>query len=80
MNLQEVKQLPRKKPIQSVPTRWNSTLHMLQCILENKPAVVVFLNTRTDLQKINEEDWRLISGLIKILEPLEKVIIKHFAK
>lgn len=78
MDLQQVKLLTRKKPIQAVPTRWNSSFYMLEYILENKAAIQAFIPTKPTLAKFNDEEWKIIDGLIKILDSLEKVNIVLF--
>ena len=64
--------------IQSCPTRWNSTLDMLERLLELRSAVVVIMSDRTLFnskiakdQELLEEDWEKIEILVTLLKPLK---------
>ncbi|XP_060846565.1 E3 SUMO-protein ligase ZBED1-like, partial [Rhopalosiphum padi] len=63
---------------QSCPTRWNSTLDMLERSLELLSAVVVIMSDRTLFnskiakdQELLEEDWEKIEILVTLLKPLK---------
>lgn len=70
--------LPEVKLIQSVKTRWNSVYFMLQRLLQQKVAVEQVINdnnstpvARAIAMEISAAEWRIISDLISILEPLQ---------
>ena len=62
------------KLIQDVETRWNSSLYMLQRIVEQEEAIrtTLCLLNRNDLV-ISCEDVEVITGIVEILEPFEAV-------
>lgn len=62
--------------VQSCPTRWNSTLGMLERLLEFRSAVVVIISDRTLFNSkiakdLLEEDWEKIEILVTLLKPLK---------
>ncbi|EZA58810.1 Zinc finger BED domain-containing protein [Ooceraea biroi] len=75
---QEQLGLPQLKLIQSVRTRWNSDLHMIERLVENRGAIMAVLADRTvttHLQvknlEVTEHEWRILENLIPVLKPLE---------
>ncbi|XP_047103747.1 E3 SUMO-protein ligase ZBED1-like, partial [Schistocerca piceifrons] len=65
-----------KKLIQDLPTRWNSTLFMLERIVELSEAVkitVALCNRPTDLPSLSNDEWEICSELCSILKPFEQV-------
>ncbi|CAG9840808.1 unnamed protein product [Diabrotica balteata] len=63
-----------KKLIQEVPTRWNSTYFMNQRIFELKDAVkttIALINK--NIPVLSEDEWKICSELVMILEPFEEV-------
>ncbi len=63
--------LPKKKLIQNVPTRWNSTFHLLQRLLEMKNAIVLYA-TDYNLQVPTANEWKLMENVIRLLQPFEE--------
>lgn len=64
--------------VQSCPTRWNSTLDMLERLLELRSNAVVIISDRTLFnskiakdQELLEEDWEKIEILVTLLKPLK---------
>lgn len=64
--------------VQSCPTRWNSTLDMLERLLELRSAVVVIMSDRTLFnskiakdQELLEENWEKLEILVTLLKPLK---------
>ena len=58
-----------KRPPLDVPTRWNSTYHMLKCALEYERAFEAL--TREDSQYVHEplvEEWKMAKKLCDILK------------
>jgi len=67
--------LPSHCPIQDEPTRWNSTLYMLQRFDEQKRAlfdVIIDQNNFKLIKDVNNDDLVLITEFIKILIPFEE--------
>lgn len=62
--------LPEHNIIQAVPTRWNSTLHMLQRMLEQKRALTIYFG---EFAGPTAHQWDLVSDLIETLLPIEEV-------
>lgn len=63
--------LPQHRITQAVPTRWNSTLHML----EQKRALDVYAGDHGKISTLSADQWALISNLIATLGPLEQVTL-----
>ncbi|XP_047100318.1 zinc finger BED domain-containing protein 4-like [Schistocerca piceifrons] len=58
-----------KKLVQEVPTRWNSTLCMLERIVEIKDAV----KTSLDFEQLTDDEWNICSELCSALTPFVQV-------
>ncbi|KAL7852785.1 hypothetical protein SRHO_G00185700 [Serrasalmus rhombeus] len=67
MAIQEGLGLPQHGIIQAVPTRWNSTLHMLQRMLEQKRALSVYSGEHGTFASLSAEQWDIISNLVDTL-------------
>lgn len=63
--------------ILDVPTRWNSTLHMLERAHCLQLAYNMYVDHETALHdcKIDINDWLIIEDLIKLLKPLEEATV-----
>ncbi|XP_056144388.1 zinc finger BED domain-containing protein 4-like [Lampris incognitus] len=68
--------LPEHNIIQAVPTRWNSTLHMLQRMLEQKRALTIYCGEHGGFAGPNAHQWDLVSNLIETLLPIEEVTLQ----
>ncbi|XP_026481047.1 zinc finger BED domain-containing protein 1-like [Ctenocephalides felis] len=75
---QDQLQLPVHKLINKNITRWNSTYHMLERLVEQRPAISAVLNDRsvTNIRtavslEITEQEWAIIGMLVAILRPFE---------
>lgn len=68
--------LPEHNIIQAVPTRWNSTLHMLQRILEQKRALTIYCGEHGGFAGPTAHQWDLVSNLIETLLPIEEVTLQ----
>ena len=63
-------QLEEHKLIQDCPTRWGSTLLMLQRVAEQQAAITaVLIEGKAQYLMSEGEEWSIIDDLIKILEP-----------
>lgn len=65
--------LPEHRLIQDVPTRWNSSVDMMERLLEQRMAVSAALHadkrsTSASLD-LTSNDWEILEGLIPILKP-----------
>ena len=69
--IQENLNLPKKKPIQDVPTRLNSTFYLLQQLLEMRNAIVLYV-TDHDIQAPTGNEWKLMENVIRLLQPFEE--------
>lgn len=59
-----------KRPLQSVPTRWNSTYFMLQRLLEIKEEINSALsNLNVNIVRITSTDWDACANICTILKP-----------
>ena len=68
--------LPQHSLIQSEPTRWNSTLHMMQRMLEQKRAVNIYVGEYGKFATPTADQWDIIANLIDTLEPVEEVTLE----
>ncbi|XP_060794798.1 zinc finger BED domain-containing protein 4-like [Neoarius graeffei] len=64
---------PIKKLRQDVPTRWNSTLYMLQSLLEQKLALASYAAEYELPCTFTIHQWKLIENTISILSPFEEL-------
>lgn len=69
---------PKLRLIQCCPTRWNSTLHMFERLIEVRSAIVAVMAdqlyfTKKMAKKLEffEDDWEKCRNLISLLKPLE---------
>lgn len=63
-----------KRLIQEVPTRWNSSFHMLgRCVELEQYLRATMAILRSDLPVVSNEEWQLFSDLTKILKPFDDV-------
>ena len=71
---QKMLQLEEHKLIQDCPTRWGSTLLMLQHVSEQQAAIVaVLIEGKVQYLMPEGEEWNIIDNLINILEPFQKI-------
>ncbi|XP_053170463.1 zinc finger BED domain-containing protein 4-like [Scomber japonicus] len=68
--------LPEHNIIQAVPTRWNSTLHMLQRMFEQKRALTIYCGEDGAFAGLTAHQWDLVNNLIETLLPIEEVTLK----
>lgn len=67
--------LPQHSIIHDVPTCWNSTLHMLQRMLEQKPALNLYVAEHGKFTTPPAEQWDIISNVIDTLGPIEEATL-----
>ena len=72
--IQEQLGLPKKKLIQDVVTRWNSTYYMLERIAEQRCALVMYFSeVSVSCKQLSNNEWSLLPKLIAILEICEMI-------
>lgn len=74
--IQEQLGLPTHGLIQAVPTRWNSTLHMLQRMLEQKRALNVYGGEHGHVTCLSAAQWDIVANLLETLTPLEELTLE----
>ncbi|XP_060796685.1 zinc finger BED domain-containing protein 4-like [Neoarius graeffei] len=74
--IQKELDLPQHRIIQSVPTCWNSTLHMMESMVEQKQALSVYAGEHGKISVLTADQWTLVDNLIATLSPLEQVTLE----
>ena len=69
--IQESLNLPRHRLKWDEPTRWNSSLYMLQSIIEQKMAIAAY-GSENDMV-LSQTQLDLANKVIKVLEPIEEI-------
>lgn len=63
-----------KKVLQDVPTRWNSSLKMLERFIELEDAIKATMALSDEsLETLTAEEWRICKELCVVLKPLEQI-------
>ena len=70
--IQERLSLPQHRLKQDEPTRWNSSLYMLQSIIEQKMAIAAY-GSENDILVLNQTQLDLAIEVMKVLEPIEEI-------
>ena len=65
--------IPKHKLQQDEPTRWNSTLFMLESIYEQKMALAAYATEHGGITMLNSHQLDIIRKLIALLKPIEEV-------
>ena len=58
---------------QDVPTRWNSTLYMLESISQQKMAIAAYAAKCSDIPQLSARQLAITDKIIAILKPIEDV-------
>lgn len=66
--------LPQHKLIQDVSTRWNSTLHMLERVYEQRQAISAY-SLDHDLPILSGPSYTLMANVIRAIKPFEEVTL-----
>lgn len=65
--------IPKKKLVQSVITRWNSTYYMLQRLLEQKNALSLYATKFGEINNLTATQWTVLEKLLNLLKPFEEI-------
>ncbi|XP_056100506.1 zinc finger BED domain-containing protein 4-like [Rhinichthys klamathensis goyatoka] len=68
--------LPAHAIIQAVPTRWNSTLHMLVRMQEQRRALNMYASEHSGFTSLSADQWSIVTNLIETLSPVEEVTLE----
>ncbi|XP_042578953.1 zinc finger BED domain-containing protein 4-like [Cyprinus carpio] len=68
--------LPAHSIIQAVPTRWNSTLHMLVRMQEQRRAMNIYASEHSGFTSLSADQWSIFSNLIETLSTVEEVTLE----
>ena len=64
--------VPQHHLKQDEPTRWNSTLYMLQSVLEQKTALAAY-GAEHAIPHLAPNQWDLIQKIVAVLNPVEEI-------
>ena len=70
--IQKKLSLPQHRLKQDEPTRWNSTLYMLQSITEQKMALAAY-SSEYDIAQLSSYQLDLVNKIISTLTPIEEI-------
>lgn len=65
--------IPKKKLVQSVVTRWNSTYYMLERLLEQKNALSLYATKFGEINNLTANQWAILEKLLNLLKPFEEI-------
>ncbi|RXM92225.1 Zinc finger BED domain-containing protein 1 [Acipenser ruthenus] len=75
---QKQMETPQHTLLQDVPTRWNSSLHMIKRLLEQRWPIVAVLSDPTVKSAravrhldLSQDQWSLLNELVSVLQPFE---------
>ena len=78
--VQKQLEIPEKRLIQDVDTRWNSTFYMLERILEQHDAVTTTLCLQSKSEMcLTDEDLKLTKEVLDVLKPFEIATVEMSA-
>nr|XP_039247688.1 zinc finger BED domain-containing protein 4-like [Styela clava] len=74
--IQKSLDLPDHSILQSVPTRWNSNVHMLVRMLEQKHALIFYASKYGHISMPDANDWEIGEKLIATLKPFDDITLE----
>lgn len=68
----ELRKLTDKRPVQTVPTRWNSVFYMIERFLGIRPFVNQIVNQHASApDMLSASETEVLKDLVEVLRPLE---------
>ena len=77
--IQKQLDLPQRKLIQDEPTTWDSTYQLLERLVEQKRAIILYHTDFGLPVTFRDNDWRLAEKMVTLLEPFQR-LTKEFSK
>jgi hypothetical protein len=71
--IQERLNAPKLSVVHDVPTRWNSTLHMMQRIIDLKESLCLFSDENSKIKQLTKADFDLLVKCVRILKPFDEI-------
>lgn len=71
--IQEKYDLPKRKLLQDVRTRWNSTFYMLERMHDQRSAVTYYAGEVSTIKNLTEYEWDITGHLLEVLRPFEEI-------
>lgn len=65
--------MPRKRLLQDVQVRWNSTLYMLQSLLDQKRPLSLYASEHNLPSNLTSNQWMLAEKTVQVLAPFEEI-------
>jgi hypothetical protein len=62
-----------RKLVQDVVTRWNSTLHMMESLQDQKRVLRMYALENEEFQTLMPNQWILLEKVITLLQPFEEI-------
>ena len=76
--IQESLSLTQHRLKQDKPTQWNSSLYLLQSIVEQKMAIAA-CGSENDISVLNQTQLDLANKVVKVLESIKKLMSEELA-
>lgn len=73
---QQACSMPAHKLIQDVETRWNSTFLMLQRLVEQRKAIIMFSIDHGGYDSLTAAEWKLADRLVSLLQPFYEATLE----
>lgn len=71
--IQDKLSMDKHRLVQDEPTRWNSTLYMLQSIYTQKMALAAYTTEYDSISMLTTHQLELVRKIIAVLEPVEEI-------
>ena len=71
--IQDKLSMDKHRLVQDEPTRWNSTLYMLQSIYTQKMALAAYATEYDSISMLTTHQLELVRKIIAVLEPVEEI-------
>ncbi|KAJ8933902.1 hypothetical protein NQ314_013701, partial [Rhamnusium bicolor] len=72
-NIQKELNMPAKKFVQDVQTRWNSTYYSLERLFEQKRPISLFIADNNVIGSLLQNQWQLTENILLLLKPFEEI-------